>query len=341
MKFTRIILSGFSCVLLCTQLFAQVDRTVITSKALYQNKVNESNQREVLIYLPPNYETDVTNKYPALYLLHGYGENANAWFENPHTQGFHVQKSMDSLINSGLINEMIVVMPSCDNRFGGGWYTNSTSTGNWEDFISYELVAFIDSNYRTIDQSSARGIAGHSMGGYGALKIAMKHPDTFGFVYAMSSVNLASDKLAQMKYGELLTKLESKSKLSEYSLFDKLILSKALAFVPNDVSPYYSEYLFNRHSGELKLDSLVWQQWESHLLANRIDNFKSQNKELIIAFDHGSEDFLVGESREFSRKLHNEGIRHIFTEYKGGHTNKVRDRLENYVLPFFSKNFGN
>lgn len=302
------------------------------------NKVNEVNTRNVLVYIPPSYGIESSKYYPTLYLLHSYGETLESWKDSPNTQRLHIQKTMDSLISIGKISEMIVVMPDCSNRFGGSWYTNSSTLGFWETFISIDLVEYIDKNFRTIANSTSRGIAGHSMGGYGALKIAMKNPDVFGSVYAMSSANLASDKLSIMKYGELLKKLNNKSPLRDYTLFEKLILSKALAFVPNDVPPYYSDYLYSVKNDTIVRDESVWNRWSSHLLINQIDDYKTKNLTLTIAFDHGSEDFLINESRDFSRQLHNKGIGHIFSEYSGDHTNKFRVRFETYMLPFFSNN---
>ena len=74
---------------------------------------------------------------------------------------------------------MIVVLANAQTRHNGSMYSNSATTGNWEDFMSRDLVAYIDSHYRTIANRLSRGIAGHSMGGYGTVRIAMRHPDVF------------------------------------------------------------------------------------------------------------------------------------------------------------------
>ncbi len=311
----------------------------VTSEALKLNRINEGNTRDVMVYTPPDYERNVKKRYPTVYLLHSYGNDAYSWIKSPHTQGFNIQKSVDSLILKGVIEDMIVIMPDCNNKFGGSWYTNSSTSGYWIDFITSELVPFIDSNYRTKANPQYRGIAGHSMGGYGALKIAMKNPNVFGIVYAMSSVNLASDKISKLKYPELLEKLEQQSPLKNYTLWDKLILSKALAFVPNDVSPYYSDYLYTKKNDTLALNQIVWKKWIDHLLVNQIDEYKNSGRKLNIALDHGYQDFLVDESRAFSRKLHEKGIKHIYSEYEGDHTNNIRRRIQNHMFPFFSNNF--
>jgi S-formylglutathione hydrolase len=85
-------------------------------------------------------------------------------------------------------------MPDGSNAFGNSMWTNSVTTGNWEDYIALDLVEYIDKKYRTDARSASRGIAGHSSGGYGAIKLAMKHPQVFGAVYALSACCLGWDK---------------------------------------------------------------------------------------------------------------------------------------------------
>jgi S-formylglutathione hydrolase FrmB len=75
-------------------------------------------------------------------------------------------------------------MPNAYTRYQGSMYSSSLTTGDWENFIARELVAYIDSHYRTIPNRMSRGLAGHSMGGYGTRRIGMKHPDVFSSIYA-------------------------------------------------------------------------------------------------------------------------------------------------------------
>ncbi len=98
---------------------------------------------------------------------------------------------MDSVIGSGALREMIIVRPDASNRYVGCHYANSIVTGNWEDFIVRELVAHIDRTYRTLATPASRGLAGHSMGGRGALYLASKYPNVYGALYALSSGRMA------------------------------------------------------------------------------------------------------------------------------------------------------
>src|SRR4051812_4237475 len=164
---------------------ASVGRLVadtLHSKALEKNRYGDTPDRAMLVYLPASYESSPTKRYPVVYLLHGYGGTERTWV----TLG-PVKPAMDTLVRNGTVREMIVVMPSGRNAFDGSFYTNSASTGNWDDFISKELVAYIDGKYRTIASPESRGLAGHSMGGYGAFTVGMRHAgDVFSAVYAMS-----------------------------------------------------------------------------------------------------------------------------------------------------------
>src|SRR5690606_38799384 len=82
--------------------------------------------------------------------------------------------------------EMIVVLPDSKTVHNGSMYSASVTTGNFEAYIARDVVAYVDAHYRTIPARESRGLVGHSMGGYGASRIGMKHADVFGSLYIMS-----------------------------------------------------------------------------------------------------------------------------------------------------------
>lgn len=163
-----------------------------TSGALSNNVMGDFPVREIMVYTPPGYDTyDHRTRYPVLYLLHGYGGDHNYY------RGlFGLAETLDDLINSGEIEPMIVVTPDGSSNLGGGFYTNSPDTlagypgqsfgGLYLDFIANEVVDSIDANYKTIPLRGFRGVSGHSMGGYGAVKMAMLRNDLFGSASSMS-----------------------------------------------------------------------------------------------------------------------------------------------------------
>ncbi|HBC46268.1 MAG TPA: hypothetical protein DEO84_00730 [candidate division Zixibacteria bacterium] len=146
----------------------------------------------VHIILPDTFfvygDTSYGTYYPVLYLLHGYGG------DHEYFKGYYnLSDILDELILSGQIRPMIVAMPNATNNLGGSFYTNSPDfgtgqsyAGRMQDFIANEVVHVVDSVFNTQKDREHRGIAGHSMGGYGALKLAMLRSDLFASASSMS-----------------------------------------------------------------------------------------------------------------------------------------------------------
>src|SRR5689334_8206328 len=146
------------------------------------------------IYLPPSYNASPAKKYPVLYFLHGLFEDETRWSSRGGTD-----QIMDRMIADGKIGEFIVAIPSGASSF----YVNTRDgKEKWEDMIITEFVPLIESSYRVNASRATRGISGVSMGGYGALGLAMKHPDMFGSVSAHSAVllkDLSAAKVADRR----------------------------------------------------------------------------------------------------------------------------------------------
>ena len=100
-----------------------------------------------------------------------------------------LQESADRLAPVQGFSELIVVTPNAYTLHKGSMYSNSPVTGDWETFIAEDLVAHIDRNYRTFPDRMSRGLAGHSMGGYGALRIGMKRPEVFSSLYIIRGLH--------------------------------------------------------------------------------------------------------------------------------------------------------
>jgi len=176
--------------------FGQRDVAPEGSRVEYKTFQSKLLNREIRygLYLPVSYASS-TKQYPVLYFLHGLNENEMRW----STRGLTDVK-LDKMMADGKIGEFIVAVP-----FGAtSFYTNARS-GNapWEDMIVKEFIPMIESTYRVNATRATRGISGISMGGYGALKIAMKHPDLFGSVSSHSAVLLAHLDDAQVRGGRL------------------------------------------------------------------------------------------------------------------------------------------
>ncbi|HEY2384439.1 MAG TPA: alpha/beta hydrolase family protein [Terriglobia bacterium] len=175
--------------LLSPGLFAQqVEYKSYTSKVL-------SRDLKYGVYLPPSYATSPGKKYPVLYFLHGLFEDETRWSTRGGTD-----QIMNRMIAEGKIGEFIVAIP-----YGGTSFYTNTRDGSekWEDAFVTEFIPLIESTYRVNATRMTRGISGTSMGGYGALKIAMKHPDMFGSASAHSAVLLEDLSAAKVSAGRL------------------------------------------------------------------------------------------------------------------------------------------
>ncbi len=148
--------------------------------ALEGNLEGDSVDRDVIVFLPPTYATETGRRYPVVYALHGYSIGAEQW-----TREIHAPQTIEGAFAQGT-QEMIVVLPDSKTVHNGSMYSSSVTTGDFESFVARDVVTYIDSHYRTIAQRTSRGLAGHSMGGYGASRIGMKHPEVFGSLYIMS-----------------------------------------------------------------------------------------------------------------------------------------------------------
>jgi enterochelin esterase-like enzyme len=137
------------------------------------------------IYLPPDYYSSDTRRYPTLYMLHGAGGTYTEWSDS------FLPQQIDDWIQRGLVQPMIVVMPD-----GGGrtYFANWDNGPRYSDYLAYDIVGEVDTHYRTIGAATARAVGGLSMGGLAALQVSMNHPGVFGVVGAHSpSIRLEPD----------------------------------------------------------------------------------------------------------------------------------------------------
>ena len=158
----------------------EVERIKVHSASIEGNLEGESTDRDVIVFLPPGYNEEKNHRYPVVYALHGYSIGAEQW-----THEIHVPETIEGAFALGS-KEMIVVLPDSKTIYNGSMYSSSVTTGDFEKFIWHDVVAYIDAHYRTIPDRQSRGLVGHSMGGYGASRIGMKHPEVFGALYIMS-----------------------------------------------------------------------------------------------------------------------------------------------------------
>src|SRR3954451_15445596 len=163
-----------------------VERITIHGTALEGNLEGDAVDRPALVFLPPSYARERNRRYPVVYALHGYSIGAEQW-----SQEIHVPQTIEGAFALGA-KEMIVVLPDSKTVHNGSMYSSSVTTGDFENYVARDVVAYVDAHYRTLANRDSRGLVGHSMGGYGASRIGMKHPDVFGSLYIMSPCCLSA-----------------------------------------------------------------------------------------------------------------------------------------------------
>ncbi len=339
--FILLVLAGH---FLAAPVAARLVEDTLQSPALAGNLLGDPATRTVTIYLPPRYDEEPARRYPVVYLLHGFKAKNHSWIKPaPAGQGLLVQELADALIAAGRIQPLIIVMPDGSNSYGGSFYLNSPVTGNWQDFISRDLVAYIDRTYRTLPQATARGLAGHSMGGYGAVMLGMRHPEVFGAVYALSPACLVfAEHFLNLQWDSLqsVANLSDRQQFPHLDWRQQVIIAIGAAVAPNPNNPpWLFDLPLQRQNGRLELDEAIWQRWLQSDPSTLAEPLRANLSRLRLAFDMGRADRLLPQSRQFHARLAQLNIKHVYEEYDGDHGNRLRERLQDKTLPFFSDYF--
>ncbi|HEV8286896.1 MAG TPA: alpha/beta hydrolase-fold protein [Chitinophagaceae bacterium] len=316
----------------------EVQRIKVHGKGLEGNLEGDSADRFVCVYLPASYKTNPKRRYPVIYFLHGYTDD-DAKFYGFSKHWMNLVPVLDSVFASGAAKEMIVVTPNAYTRFQGSMYSNSITTGNWEDFVAKELVSYIDSHYRTIAQVAGRGLSGHSMGGYGALRIGQKNPEVFSSIYLLSPCCLNSPAIPDQIPRNFL-RADSIKTFAEFEKADfgtKTIFANAAAWSPNpSAPPFYVDLPLK----DGVMQPTVLSKWSANRPITTLDQYINNLKEVkAIAFDAGTRDQAIAASiRTLDDELNKYGIKHFFEIYEGDHINRVAERIAKKMLSFFSDN---
>jgi enterochelin esterase-like enzyme len=315
-----------------------IERVKVFGKGLEGNLSKDSPDRDVSVYLPPSYKKDSKRRYPVIYFLHGFTDS-DAKFYGLEKHWMNLPDVVNDAYSKGKLQEMIIVTPNAHTRFFGSMYSNSVTTGNWEEYVAKELVSYVDAHYRTIAKASSRGLAGHSMGGYGTMRIGAKYPEVFSTLYLLSPCCLGPGNGIE-KNTELQSRLESvktQDDLEKADFFTKAMFASAAAWSPNPVKPPF--FVDLPVEGGV-VNPLVLSKWTANQPLVSIDQSIYNIRKLnALAFDAGSQDKGIAESiKELDKILNSYGVKHIYEEYEGDHINKVAERIGTKMLNFFSEN---
>ena len=269
---------------------ATVERITIHGKALEGNLENDAVDRPVIVYLPASYARERARRYPVVYALHGYSVGAEQW-----SKEIHVPQTIEGAFAKGA-REMIVVVPDSKTVHNGSMYSSSVTTGDFERFIARDVVSYIDAHYRTLPSRDSRGLVGHSMGGYGALRIGMKHADVFGSLYVMSPCCLTPRAARPLTPAEeaALAAVKTPADVATLPSSIRSQLAGAAAWSPNPSNPpLYVDLPIGAKEQE------VLAKWAANAPLNFVDQYISELRRYrAIAMDVGDKDNLrVGASK--------------------------------------------
>ena len=263
-------------------------------------------RKAFVVWLPPSYDAEPARRYPVAYYLHGHSGAETDW-----TRQGALAATMDSLVAAGM-PETIVVMPDGDD----GWYTTWNSLGRYracmdepppgrpdepvssycvpwpkyDDYVARDLVAYVDSTYRTLPEPAHRGIAGLSMGGYGAIALALVYPDVFGAAWSHSGVlatMVLPDTSGAVREARSIEELRERRAGSWYSL-----------------APAFGE------------DTLGWRARDPATYARRA---AARGALPALGFDVGRDDPYLPHNRAFARALDALGVPYTYVEHPGRH----------------------
>lgn len=355
-----------------------ISEILVPAPSLEGNLLGTPTEQYVQVYLPPSYATEPERRYPVLYLLHGFHGTDRTWMkpldpsprpanlDSPYQDyGLITAEWLAAKFAQDDIPEMIVVAPNGRNKFKHSFWMNGEVTGNWNDYVAKDVVGYIDANYRTLPQRESRGIAGHSGGGHGSIRVAMRHPDTFNSVYAMApcclgpnsyshtmSMSVGEEGTLEGLASEVFTTVEaltsaddlpgsSGAKPHDFNVNAEVAI--AAVYSPNPANaPFFSDFAFDRIDGRLVVDEEVLARRQAryayHVLDDHAEALRSLDGFMIDTGELEFESLREG-AGAFVEKLARHQVPVRFEVYADGdHGNLFVPRMMTLGLDFFKTN---
>ncbi|MEO5764401.1 MAG: alpha/beta hydrolase-fold protein [Casimicrobiaceae bacterium] len=347
------------------------------SRVLAGNPLGDPLVRRFGVWLPPGYDGGTTRgksagrgrRYPVLYDLVGYTGSGLAHLNwRPFDE--NVPERLARLTHARRIGPTIVVFPDCFTSLGGNQYINTSAVGRYADYLTQEIVPFIDGEFRTLASREHRGLFGKSSGGYGAMIHAMRYPETWGaaanhsgdalfdFCYLTDwprtlneldrhrrrrrtpgRVNIAIDERGADRGADdgrvrrFLLHVWEKEKLSDSEAHALMNLAMAASYDPDPKAPLGFRLPFNLETGEIIAKR--WKKWQKHDPVNMVASYKNNLKTLRgLYIDCGWRDqyHLHYGARILSKRLARHGVPHVYEEFDDNHSS-IDYRMD-VSLPF-------
>jgi len=332
------------------------------SRILRGNALRDPHVRKVAVWLPPQYDDGSTRgrgrRFPVLYDMVGFmgsGLSHVGW----RNFSENVPERLARMVHERRMAPAIMVFPDCFTALGGNQYINSSAIGNYADYLTREIVPFVDREFRTLASRDHRGCFGKSSGGYGAMIHGMKYPSTWGaianhsgdayfdFVYWHDWPNTLNelakyrprpaklpgnfDVMKAQKGADrgrddgrvraFLDAVWRKPKLTVAEGHAIMNLCMAASYDPDRRAPNGFRLPFNLETGEVIPER--WKQWRSNDPVNLVTKYRAALKSLRgIYIDCGARDqyHIHYGSRILSKRLSQAGIRHTYEEFDDTHS---------------------
>ncbi len=322
--------------------FAQsrIEEVTVPAPSLANNLIGTPTEQIAAVYLPPSYRRASGRRYPVIYLLHGIFDSHETWVEH-----VGIKARLDRAIAARSMPEAIVVMPDGGNTYGGGFYRNSPVTGNWRDFVTRDLVGFVDGRYRTLARPGGRALAGWSMGGYGAIHIAMEQPGLFSIIYAISPCCIApvedlgfgNDAWHRAFAYDDVSDVQAAAESNDFYTIAAIGVMSAFADRVED-GPFHIRFPLKLENGQFEPDGEAYDGYVARFSLSRVAEARTALLGLrAFGVEYGVDDqfaHIPVATRAFSQRLADLRIPHRLDVYAGDHRRKVPERMETVVLPF-------
>jgi S-formylglutathione hydrolase FrmB len=313
---------------------------MVPAPALTGNLLGDASVQKAIVYLPPGY-TVSRRRYPVLYLLHGFSLHPVLpdWEEVTRT-------AMDSFVRANPEKALIVVIPNGANKVDGSYYMDSAVAGGWETYVSKDLIAFVDSHFRTLADRRSRAVAGHSMGGFGTLRMLLLHPDIFSVGYAISPccldfvADMTSENAAWSKVLDMRSVDDIQRAAAEDDFWATALAAFAIAASPDPNAALKADVPYRRVDGQIVAVPAEVERWKAQMPLNLIESHILGLRQAAgIAIDYGYQDEFAHiplTSREFAEKLLALHVPVVLEGYNGDHNNGIPARVRTRIVPFIA-----
>jgi S-formylglutathione hydrolase FrmB len=326
-----------------------LERRELHGAALEGNALGDPVRRELTVYLPPGYAAGA-GRYPVAYFLHAFGSGGRGW-TNAAGFGPNVPERLDALVASGALPPLIGVFPDGWTALGGSQWVNSEATGRYRDYLTRDVVGFVDRSFRTLPQAASRAVLGHSSGGYGVLVMGRYHPDLFGHLSCQSGdayfdycylPDLPKAAATLLKAGGLeawFAEFQQRARTTKLRSDDFAtvnVVAMAAAYSPKRGEPLNVELPFEPQTARIRLD--VWNRWLVHdpvrFVPKHLESFRRLSSVFIDCGIRDEYNLRWG-ARMVADELRAAGVPVQHEEFDDGHSG-VSYRFENalrYLAP--------